>query len=177
MHVRTQKHKMPPIAVAFHFVRKLTCSEPNSVCVCRSAMPVMGYVDKVNLNSKQRWRAPTRNQWDSERRQWTRKRENVHSSTAYPLVYVCVCVHSCQCVFRHATVCMYGCVCCMNTAQWLVCEVTDSFITACAHRKTAPSRGRREEDRDTGQARFTVGLALVSPAVGGGRGGDSCCLL
>lgn len=38
-----------------------------------------------------------------------------------------------------------------------MCEVTDSFIMACAHRETAPSRERREGDRDAGQARFTVG--------------------
>lgn len=58
----------------------------------------------------------------------------------------------------------------MNTAQWLVCEVTDSFIMACAYRETAPSRERREEDRDAGQARFTVGPTHVNSAAGGRRG-------
>lgn len=101
----------------------------------------------------------------------------IHPQLSHQCMPVCVCVHSCQCVFRHADMCAL-CVCCVNTAQWLVCEVCDSFIMACAHRETAPSRGRREEDRDAGQARFTVGLAHVSPTAGGGRGlGDSCCLL
>lgn len=62
--------------------------------------------------------------------------------------------------YRRDTVC----VCCMNTAQRLVCEVTDSFITAGAHRETAASTKRRErgEDRDVGQAGFTVGPVRVS---------------
>lgn len=62
--------------------------------------------------------------------------------------------------YRRDTVC----VCCMNTAQRLVCEVTDSFITAGAHRETAASTQRRErgEDRDVGQAGFTVGPVRVS---------------
>lgn len=71
------------------------------------------------------------------------------------------------------------CVCCMNTAQRLVCEVTDSFITACSHRETAASTRRREEDRDVGQAGFTVGPVHVSSAVSrreGRENGDSCCL-
>lgn len=32
-HTHTQKHKMPPLEIAFHFDRKLTGSEPDSVCV------------------------------------------------------------------------------------------------------------------------------------------------
>lgn len=62
------------------------------------------------------------------------------------------------------------CVCCMNTAQRLVCEVTDSFITASAHGETAASTRRREEDRDVGQAGFTVGPVHVSLAVSGREG-------
>lgn len=111
---------------------------------------------------------------------WQRMRgkENVHSSTAIPtgLGYTCVCacVHSCQCVFRYCVyVCICVCVCHVNTAQWLVREVTDSFIMACAHRETAPSRGRREEDRDMGRARFTAGPSHVSLEVGGGKWGGS----
>lgn len=97
-----------------------------------------------------------------------RERENVHSTTASPQAYIssaCVCVHTCQCFFfffspRRDTVC----VCCMNTAQRLVCEVTDSFITACTHGETAASTWRRE-DGDVGQARFTVGPVHVNSAV------------
>lgn len=40
------------------------------------------------------------------------------------------------------------CVCCMNAARRLACEVADSFITACAHRETAAFT-RREEERRT----------------------------
>lgn len=65
------------------------------------------------------------------------------------------------------------CVCCMNTAQRLVCEVTDSFITVCAHRETAASTRRREEDRDVGQAGFTVGPVHVSSAVSGREGWEN----
>ncbi|TNN88143.1 hypothetical protein EYF80_001724 [Liparis tanakae] len=54
---------------------------------------------------------------------------------------------------------VYPCARQMNTAQRLVCEVTDSFIMARAYGETAPCRGRRAEDRDRGQARFTVGPA------------------
>lgn len=60
------------------------------------------------------------------------------------------------------------CVCChMNTAQAAVCEVTDSFIMACTHSETAPSRERREEERP--------GLLLGQPmsiqwSLGGRRG-------
>lgn len=62
------------------------------------------------------------------------------------------------------------CVCCMNAAQWLACEVADSFITACAHRETAAFTRRREEDGDSGQAGFTVGPVRVSSAVSGKEG-------
>lgn len=109
-------------------------------------------------------------------RKWQRmrERERVHSSTAFPPL--CVCVHSCQCFshtqLRVSTVCVWVCVCHMNTAQWLVCEVTDSFIMASAHRETAPSRGGREEDRDTRWARFTFRPDPISPVVGGGEGGQ-----
>lgn len=76
---------------------------------------------------------------------------------------------------------VWVCVCRMNTAQWLRCEVTDSFIMASAQRETAPSRGRREEDRDRGtETGDRPGLLLDRPVsvqqlVEGG--GDSCCLL
>lgn len=58
----------------------------------------------------------------------------------------------------------------MNTAQRLACEVADSFITACVHGETAVSTRRREEDRDVGQAWFTVGPVRVSSAVSGRDG-------
>lgn len=157
-------HKMPLLAVAFHFVRKLTCSEPNSgrvcVCVCE---PVMGRVDKVNLNSKH-------NHKPVGPRKLTVNEENekmfIHPQL-FPPAHVCV--YSCVCVlYEHSSVAG-------------VCEVTDSFIMAGAHRETAPSRGRREEDRDTG------GTGPVYCWAGprhfscwwrkGGRRGDSCCLL
>lgn len=65
-----------------------------------------------------------------------------------------VCFQRCHSVYVHFLVC----VCHMNAAQWLLCEVSDSFIMACAHRETAPSRGRREEDRrGTGQVYCRVG--------------------
>lgn len=84
----------------------------------------------------------------------------------------CVCLRSHLSVFffffppRRDTVC----VCCMNAAQRLACEVADSFITACAHRETAASTRRREEDGDAGQAGFTVGPVRVSAAVSGREG-------
>ena len=81
----------------FIFVRKLTCSEPNSrcVCVCVSWGALIRSTSTANT---------TTNQWDPEKWQWMRKRENVHSSTAFPTrAWVCVCV------------------CCLNTAQWMVC--------------------------------------------------------
>lgn len=95
----------------------------------------------------------------------------IHPQLSHQCMPVCVCVFvfTAVSVFSDTLPCVF-CVCCVNTAQWLVCEVGDSFIMACAHRETAPSRGRREEDGDAGQARFTVGPAHVSPAVGGGRG-------
>lgn len=77
---------------------------------------------------------------------WQRRRkpEDAHSSTASP---------SSECAFvstavRHAAAARP--VCCVNKAQRLVCVclyVSDSSIMAVwAHRETAPSRGRREED-------------------------------
>lgn len=101
----------------------------------------------------------------------------IHAQLSHQCMPMCVFVFTAVSVFSDTPICVL-CVCCVNTAQWLVCEVGDSFIMACAHRETAPSRGRRKEDRDVGQARFTVGLAHVSLAAGRGRGsGDSCCLL
>lgn len=91
----------------------------------------------------------------------------IHPQLSHQPVFTCV--RNCQCVFRHDTTVW---VCCMGTAQWLLCEVTDSFIMACAHRETAPSRGRREEDRDTGQARFNAGLAAHQSS---GWWGRRCC--
>lgn len=58
----------------------------------------------------------------------------------------------CSCAFVLTAVRVYPCARQMSTAQWLVCEVTDSFIMARAYRETAPCRGRRAEDRQgTGQ--------------------------
>lgn len=74
------------------------------------------------------------------------------------------------------------CVCCMNTAQRLVCEVTDSFITAGAHRETAAStqRGEREERTETWDRPGLLSARSVSvePSAGGSgeKIGDSCCL-
>lgn len=161
MYTHTHKHKMPPLAAAFHLVRKLTGSEPNNACVCMCVsccMPVMRYVDKVNLSKQQRRRVPNTNQWDSENdRGWGKEKVFIHPQLPHNRVclysQLSVCFQTYHCVYVRVWVC----VCYMNTALWLVCEVTDSFIMAFAHRETAPSRGRREEDRDMGQAGLLSG--------------------
>lgn len=100
-------------------------------------MLVMEYVDKVNLYSKQRDGELQSQTTGTLKMTEDEEGENVHSSAAFPPVYsLRVCFQTRLCA------CAYVCVCYMKTAQWHVCEVTDSFIMACAHRETAPCRRR-----------------------------------
>lgn len=161
-------HKMPLLAVAFHFVRKLTCSEPNSgrVCVCVS----LSWGALIRSTSTAN---TATNQWDPENWQWMRKMRKCSFIHSFSHQRMCVFTRVCVCVlYEHSSVAG-------------VCEVTDSFIMAGAHRETAPSRGRREEDRDTGGTGPVY--CWAGPRhfscwwrKGGRRGeerGDSCCLL
>lgn len=106
MHACTQKHKMPPLAVAFHFFRKLTCSEPNSACVCGALCLSWDTLIRSTLTAN-----TTTNQGDSKMTVDGEKRKCSFTHSFPTSVYqlglsVCVCVHSCQCVFRNETVCV-----------------------------------------------------------------------
>ena len=82
-----------------------------------------------------------------------RKRENVHSSTAFPTrACVCVCV-----LFEHSSV-DGVCVKSLTASLWLV----------RTGRQHHPGEGEKRTETQEGQARFTVGPAHVSSAVGGG---------
>lgn len=154
---------MPLLTVAFHFCRKLTCSEQNTTClsVCCALRLSWDMLIRSTLTAH-----ITTNQGDWK---MTVDAENRSCSFIRSLptgIYQpCVCVHTCQCFFQ-----TWHHVCRMNTAQWLVCEVNDRFIMASAHRETAASRQRREEDEDMRQARFTVRPVHVNSAVCGREG-------
>lgn len=111
----------------------------------------MGRVDKVNLNSKH-------NHKPVGPRKLTVNEENekmfIHPQL-FPPAHVCVCV------------------CCMNTAQWLVCvkSLTASLWLVRTGRQHHPGEGEKRTETQEGQARFTVGPAHVTSAVGGGREG------
>lgn len=158
---------MPPLAVC-QKIDLLWTKQCMCVWCC---MPVTGYVDKVNLNNRDGELQP-----QTSGTQKLTVDEEKRKCSFIQRVPTRICVHvfvfTAVSVFSYTPLCVraWVCVCHANTPQWLVCEVTDSFIMACAHRETAPARGRRKEERDSGQARFTVGPAHISPAVSGGRG-------
>lgn len=98
-----------------------------------------------------------------------RKRENVHSTAASPQAYisaVCVCVHTCQCFFffsADVTLCVF--VVWIQLSGWCVKSLTASLRLVRTGRQRHPRKGERGEDRDVGQAGFTVGPVRVSWAV------------
>lgn len=105
-------------------------------------MLVMEYVDKVNLYSKQRDGELQSQTTGTLKMTEDEEGENVHSSAAFPPVYsLRVCFQTRLCA------CAYVCVCYMKTAQWHVCEVTDSFIMACAHREEMHHAGGEDRHR------------------------------
>lgn len=67
-------------------------------------------------------------------------------------VYVCVCAHSCHCVYVYVNV--WVCVSRMNTAQWLLCvkSLTASLWLVRTGRQHHPGEGeKRTETGGTGQ--------------------------
>lgn len=159
----THTHKMPSLAAAFHLVRKLTGFEPSNTCVCvrvLGCMPVMGYVDKVNLSKPQRGRLPNTNRWDSQNdRGWGKEKVFIHPQLV--CVFTAVSVFSdiplCVCVFA-IWIQLSGCRAKSLTASlWLP-----------HYRDTAPSRGRREEDTDAARGWPTSVQRLVEEKGWGG---------
>lgn len=165
------KYKMPPLAFAFHFVRKLTSFKPKSVCVCVPLYACHGvrwYGQP--LQQTERWRAPITNHWDFENdRRWGRRKcsfirsfpTSVFSARVFSDTPLCLCVCLCL-LYENSSV---ACVWSHWQLHYGLCAQGDSTM--------------QKERTDIGQARLNIGQTvrgssgwLVEKVEEG-----SCCLL
>lgn len=140
----------------------------NKQCMCVSCCtPVMGHVDKVNFNSTHNHKPVGPGKW-----QWMRKRENVHSSTAFPPVYVCVLTAVSVFSDTHTLrVCMYvsGSVFAVwiQLSGWCVKSLTASLWLVRTGRQHHPGEGeKRTETWD--RPGLPLGRPMSIQLLGGG---------